>query len=238
MRGRTGNKQPPVVAIGSVAALAFVVLAVLVALGQLDTIDRYAVHNLMPNRAAYHSKISLIESLLSYRGLHFRPGAVLRLPASLLLSSLLVGSTSAYLWRRDRRREATTWAGIFVTGIVLELLCKAAITRPSLYGTFRGEPVHLTGFDSSFPSGHAVRAVILAIVVGSVWPALRPLLALWLVAVAVTLEVDGIHTPSDITGGLLLASALASVGVVLTAKRLATPARSTTEVRRSRFRPT
>ena len=216
MTGFSRLARPTLLGIGALAAsLAFAVLAALVASGELDAVDRFAVDHLMPNRSAYHSRISLLASALSYRGHNFHAGGVIRLPASLLLSTLLIATTSAYLWRRGRSREATMWATVFVAALLVEELCKLTITRPALFRDFRGEPVHLTGFDSSFPSGHAVRALVLAAAVASIWRRLGPLLAVWLVAVALTLSVDGIHTPSDIVGGFLLAAALVAIGKLL-----------------------
>ena len=51
------------------------------------------------------------------------------------------------------------------------------------------------------------RAVILAACLVACLPRARPLALVWLVAVAVMLVVGGWHTPSDVAGGLVLATA-------------------------------
>ena len=60
-------------------------------------------------------------------------------------------------------------------------------------------------FQSSFPSGHALRSVLLAAAVAAVWPFARRWVAAWAAASLVLLELSGFHVPSDIAGGLLLA---------------------------------
>jgi hypothetical protein len=47
--------------------------------------------------------------------------------------------------------------------------------------------------------------VLLAAAVGAVWPAARWWVAARGAAVRVVLELDGVHVPTDIVGGLLLA---------------------------------
>ena len=69
-------------------------------------------------------------------------------------------------------------------------------------------------FDSSFPSGHMARAVLLAACLVACFPRTRPFVLVWLVAVAIQAVVGGWHVPSDVAGGLLLAS----VGCVLAFK--------------------
>jgi membrane-associated phospholipid phosphatase len=75
------------------------------------------------------------------------------------------------------------------------------LARPLLHR--HGLP--LAAFESSFPSGHTLRAVLLAATAGAVRPGARLWLAAWAAAVLVLLEVDGVHVPTDIAGGLLLA---------------------------------
>jgi membrane-associated phospholipid phosphatase len=214
------------------AAAAFVGLALLVAAGHLARIDSFAVRHLMPDRPAHESKTSLLGSLLSYHGHHFHAAAVVKLPASALLSSMIVAAASVTLWRRGRHRSALVWFGAFALGTAVELFCKTVITRPALYGVSDGTLVHLAGFDSSFPSGHVVRGALLVAVAASAWPLLRPLLAAWAVALLLILELYGVHTPSDILGGLLLAGALVLAVLALERRRA-----SGREGRRNRTAP-
>ena len=75
--------------------------------------------------------------------------------------------------------------------------------------------MHLVGFDASWPSGHALRCGLVAGALAVVWPRLRMPLAIWLVAVVVLLELAGFHTPTDLVGGLLLATAAAAGAVTV-----------------------
>jgi membrane-associated phospholipid phosphatase len=75
--------------------------------------------------------------------------------------------------------------------------------------------VHLVAFDSSWPSGHALRCALVAAALATVWPRLRIPLLIWLAAVVVLLELAGFHTPTDLVGGLLLATATAAGAVVV-----------------------
>jgi membrane-associated phospholipid phosphatase len=75
--------------------------------------------------------------------------------------------------------------------------------------------VHLVAFDSSWPSGHALRCALVAAALATAWPRLRIPLLIWLAAVVVLLELAGFHTPTDLVGGLLLATATAAGAVVV-----------------------
>jgi membrane-associated phospholipid phosphatase len=96
------------------------------------------------------------------------------------------------------------------------VLCKGLIARPDLYIQRAGAPYHERGFDSSFPSGHALRAALLTAVIIYTWPVLKWLVLAWLAAVVLTLELNGVHTPSDVLGGLLLAFAFIVAVLFLT----------------------
>jgi membrane-associated phospholipid phosphatase len=93
--------------------------------------------------------------------------------------------------------------------VVVEVVLRHTLTRAALYR----HGVHLTGLDMSWPSGHALRCTLVAAVVAAAWPRLRVPLAIWLAAAVVLLELAGFHTPTDIAGGLLLATAVAAGAV-------------------------
>ena len=69
--------------------------------------------------------------------------------------------------------------------------------------------------DGTYPSGHTIRSVILAVMVAALWPRTRVLAAGWVVFVATVLELGALHVPSDIAGGMLAGGALACVAIAV-----------------------
>jgi membrane-associated phospholipid phosphatase len=200
--------------------VAFAMLAALVATGHLNTVDSYAVRHLMPfGTGIEHGGSHLLVRLLAYQGHQFHLGRVLRLPASALLSTVLILAVCLVLWRRGRRELATLWLAAFVVANVAEGIGKLAITKPTLYALSHGS-LTPAGFPHSFPSGHATRAALLAAAAASAWTRLWPLFLAWVVVLVVTAELDAIHTPSDLAGGVLLAGALISAVLAINRRRL------------------
>jgi membrane-associated phospholipid phosphatase len=185
-------------------AAVYAALAVLVATGALNGVDQWAVDHLMPgvgrgeSPSLFEAAVPLVHSNWS-SWLHVAANLV-TLPAQGLVSLAIV------LAVREPR-----WISAWLAGNIVELLCKHVIVRPPLYGP----DGHLFGFDSSFPSGHSLRALIVALALASVWPRARPLLAAWIVASLVLLEAGGHHVPSDIAGGVVLAAfVVAALGLL------------------------
>jgi membrane-associated phospholipid phosphatase len=190
-------------------AAAYAMLAVLVAAGALTGLDQWAVDHLMPGGPGMGPPPSLLEAAVPL--LHAawnRPldlvANVVTLPAQALVAFALVAVCCLVLLRRGRRGAALAWAIAWVAGNAVEVLCKSVLARPHLYR--HGLPI--PAFESSFPSGHTLRAVLLATAAAAALPRARWWLAAWVTAAIVLLEVDGMHTPSDIAGGLLLAGLL------------------------------
>jgi membrane-associated phospholipid phosphatase len=193
--------------------LGFVVVAILVRVGSLNRLDQWSVDHLMPGLAGT-STTSLLDSLFPI----FNPGkerghvAIAALTywavwiASVVPSVLLVAVALLCLRSRGRQRLALRLALVFVAVNVIEVVDKGLITRPALYADQAGVRIHVGPFDSSFPSGHMTRAVVLAACVAICLPRVRTIATAWVIAVAVMLAVGGWHTPSDVAGGLLLAT--------------------------------
>lgn len=157
---------------------------------------------------------TFLESLVplyhaSFHRLGVAVAEIVTLPGQVILSFVLVVIAAAALRGRGRQAAALAWPAAWVLAVAAELVFRHTLTRPPLYR----HGVHLVAFDSSWPSGHALRSTIAAVALAAAWPRLRPLLAIWLAAVVVLLELAGFHTPTDIVGGLLLAT-VAAVGAV------------------------
>jgi membrane-associated phospholipid phosphatase len=185
--------------------VAFAALAGLVASGALTGLDQWAVEHAMPFAGAPGGPPTLLESLVPLLHAQFHPlGAgvaqIVTLPGQVLVSFVLV----VLAGRR-------VWVAAWLVGVAVELVCRHALTRPALYQ----HGVHLVAFDTSWPSGHALRCAIVAAALAAAWPRPRIWLGAWLVAAVVLLELAGFHTPTDIAGGLLLATVAAAGAVAL-----------------------
>lgn len=168
----------------------------------------------MPLAGTPGSPPTLLESLVPLYHAPFHPRGVavaeiVTLPGQVVVSFVLVLSAAAALRSRGRRAAALAWPAVWLLAVAVELAFRHTLTRPPVYR----HGVHLVAFDSSWPSGHALRSAIAVAALAAAWPRLRLLLGAWLVAVVVLLELAGFHTPTDIAGGLLLA-AVAVVGAV------------------------
>jgi membrane-associated phospholipid phosphatase len=173
----------------------------------VNGLDQWACDHAMPFAGAPGSPPTLLESVVPLLHATFHPlgaavAAVVTLPGQVLVSLLLVTVAAAALWRRGRSGVAVGWLAAWFLATAVEVVFRHTLTRPPLYR----DGVHVPAFDASWPSGHALRCTIVAAALATAWPRLRVPLALWLAAVLVLLELAGFHTPTDVAGGLLLAT--------------------------------
>ena len=220
---------PPKLRLALGLAAGFAVLAAIVALGVLDHFDQWAVDHLMPGVGPGPGSPSILSSVMpvfhpdrshTHVGLSALTYAIV-VAASALPSAIVVGVCLLVLWGRRRLVVAVALGAAFVVANLVELICKESILRDALYKHVDGAALHIGALDSSYPSGHATRAVLMAACVGACLPVLRWLLAAWIVAVAAMLVVGGWHTPSDVAGGLLLSTTLLLLADVAAAKVVA-----------------
>jgi membrane-associated phospholipid phosphatase len=170
----------------------------------------------MPFAGAPSGPPTTLESIVPLLHAPFHPAGtgvaeIVTLPGQVLISFLLVLVAARQLWARGRVEAAVCWTAAWLVAVAVEVAFRHTLTREPLY---RGG-VHLVGFDASWPSGHALRCALVAGALATAWPRLRIPLAIWLVAVVVLLELAGFHTPTDILGGLLLATAAAAGAVAV-----------------------
>jgi membrane-associated phospholipid phosphatase len=109
--------------------------------------------------------------------------------AAPFMSTVLALAGCAMLALRGRRDRALLWASVFVAGFVLEVLGKLFVV-------------------SSFPSGHAMRALLLAGLASELWPRRRRWFWGFAAFVILGVQLKAIHPPSDIAGGILAAAML------------------------------
>jgi membrane-associated phospholipid phosphatase len=173
---------------------AFAALAGLVAAGALTHVDQWAVDNVMPGATFRRQGGGLLEGLVPLLHSHWSStyavaANIVTLPASFLISLGIVFACSRVLGLA------------LVAAVAVEVLCKEVLTRPALYdGSF-----HIASFDSSFPSGHALRTVIVAGAIAWRWPRTRQIAVAWAIGSIVLIQLAGWHTPTDIAGGVILA---------------------------------
>jgi membrane-associated phospholipid phosphatase len=173
-----------------VVAAGFAVLTALVAGGAFHSLDQWTVRHLMPGLEPNPSESSLLDSLVPLLRADWGDGwsiaaNLVALPGAFLISLAIVA------WRS----RAT--AVVLLAAVLVEVISKEMVTKPALYL----EGVHIDPFDSSFPSGHTLRIVMLA---GVLYPLLRGWVVAWAAAAIALILLAGWHTPTDIAGGLLL----------------------------------
>jgi membrane-associated phospholipid phosphatase len=207
-------------------AASFAACCVAVRLGAFTSIDQWAVDHVMPWVSPFNeptSFVSVVSPITGRTPSSQIPADLWLYPASVPVSLLLVAGCCAYLHRRGRTRAALAWAGAWLVANVLETLGKHVLTRPSLTLAWHGTRTAIPGFDDSFPSGHATRAIVVAALVALLWPRVRPFAFAWLAVSLVLLVVTNWHVPSDVLGGALLAGAAVAVALELSD---ASPARA------------
>jgi membrane-associated phospholipid phosphatase len=180
-------------------ACAFAALAALVATGGFTRADQWAVDHLMPGAKAGNKGGDLLDGLVPLLHANWNSAYaianIVTLPASFLVSLAIAFACSRVL------------GAMLLAAVAVEVLCKELITRPALYS----KSFHVAAFDSSFPSGHALRTVIVAAAIAWTSPRARSLAVAWAIASLALLQLAGWHTPTDIAGGVLL-GALALLG--------------------------
>jgi membrane-associated phospholipid phosphatase len=206
------------------AAAGLVALAVVVVAGGAARADQYAVDHWMPKLGSGDDE----SPMLAWHQLYPRLGSLLDVfcnlwtyPASPLVSALVFALGCWTLARRGRGDAALAWAVAYVLANVVEVFGKGVLARPALHA--HGAAYH--GFDTSFPSGHALRALLLVALISAVWPRLTWPAAVWAAIVLPALVLNGDHTPSDVLGGLLLAVVAAAAVDTWLGSRAGAPAR-------------
>jgi membrane-associated phospholipid phosphatase len=187
-------------------AAAYAALAVLVATGVMNGLDQWSVDHLMPglgDASVTPTKTEAVVPLLhsGWGGPLDVAANIVTLPGQAIIGSALAAACLLVLARRGRTHAALAWLVAWIAANAVEVLCKSVLSRPLLHHD--GAP--LWAFQSSWPSGHTLRSVLLAATVAAVWPRASRWVAAWAAASLVLLEIDGFHVPTDIAGGLLLA---------------------------------
>jgi membrane-associated phospholipid phosphatase len=192
-------------AAGVLLALLFLVLAALVAHGTFTSLDQYAVDHWMPWRNGKNQPLVTFTALVVPDTRHTLGGTLVCLwtyPAAVLPSALIV---TALAWFRRVLFAPVLW----IVANALELAGKLIVYRPALYA----HGVHLAPFDNSLPSGHTLRAFVVAAALAAAFRYGR-VAYVWALTMPVALVLIGAHVPTDAVAGLLAFGALAAGGRV------------------------
>lgn len=194
-------RRPRLAAAGAFLAA---LTATLAATGALRRVDQSAVDHLMPWLRVRHQPLVTLGGLIWPHLQSPAAGKALELwtyPAAALPSLLIVVVAASRLVRAD----AAAWCLLWCAGNAIELAGKLTLRKPDLY--HHGS--HVSAFDTSLPSGHTIRALILAGAVATAWRSGRWALV-WAATVPFALVVSSAHTPSDVLAGAFVAMTLAS----------------------------
>jgi membrane-associated phospholipid phosphatase len=202
--------------------VALAALAVLVVTGALNGADDFGLRRLTYDwhpTPSEPSAVGIVWPFSRDQDAHGVVFAIWTYPASVLVSIAVYVVACRQLVLRGQRTAAVAWAVAFIAGNAVEGLGKSLLGRPALYGRGDEGIVHVRAFDHSFPSGHTLRALLVAAVVAYVWPRFAWPACIWAAGVLVLLIVEGDHVLSDVAGGLVLASFLVcAVHLSLTAR--------------------
>jgi membrane-associated phospholipid phosphatase len=187
---RLTGRSPLVAAAACFLAFA-AVLACAYAIAPIGRLDAIALHGLM----ALDGPVSFSVHLEIVHSADPKP--------VMLMLALLF----ALGWALGRRREAlgavALVAGANLTGLILQV----ALAHPRFHPILESEQVGA----EAYPSGHATSAMSIALAAVLVAPprlraAVASGAAAYVIAISISLQVTGWHFPSDVLGGLLVAS--------------------------------
>ncbi len=192
----------------------YATLAVLVAAGAFTRLDQFLIDHVVigfqPSPRADHGYSGLYKPFSSNTPLDAKVLDVLTYPCSALISLLVVAGVALVLRRRFGWTVALVPASAWALGNFVELVGKHELVRPALYTVPPGGhiPFHVLGYDSSFPSGHTIRCVVVGLAIVLVWRRALPWVIAWAVLVGPALVVDDAHTATDVVGGALVGAML------------------------------
>ena len=126
-------------------------------------------------------------------------------PLPAILIAVLAG---AALFVRGRRRAAAVWLLAMGLAFTIELVGKLTVDQIPVAGartTIAG-----IGVTDSYPSGHAIRSILIAGAVVEAFPMTRRVALAWAIVTVVVVSLSVGHVLTDVIGGVLAGAALAA----------------------------
>lgn len=194
---RAGPRLPLFAATGC-AAVFVAVLAAAYMLGPAERLDVTALHGLMTLRGPWANPVAHVFTHLGDP-----------LPLVAILAVIF-----AWGWAQGRRRQAIAAVALVAGANVTTQLLKVLLAHPRVQPALGAEPLG----PEAFPSGHATASMSLGLAAVLVAPArwrvgVASAAAAYVIGVCTSVLVLGWHFPSDVLGGLLIASGFFFVGV-------------------------
>ncbi len=132
--------------------------------------------------------------------------SLLALAADPFVVTVVFAAALLAMWRRSATVHPLAWAATFLFGQLVEMALKWHVGQIPF-----NEPERVLGvwmLAGSYPSGHAMRAVLLAGVASAVAPRWRWLWIAYAAGMSAWVLVSGMHLSTDTLGGVLLGAML------------------------------
>jgi membrane-associated phospholipid phosphatase len=132
--------------------------------------------------------------------------SLLALAADPFVVTVVFAAALLAMWRRSATVHPLAWAAAFLFGQLVEMALKWHVGQIPF-----NEPERVLGvwmLAGSYPSGHAMRAVLLAGVASAVAPRWRWLWIAYAAGMSAWVLVSGMHLSTDTLGGVLLGAML------------------------------
>lgn len=194
---------------------AFLVLTVLILVGAMRPVDQWSANHLMPWKDHPRRPPTTLERAVAPAAASARgdvpalaAGGFLLAATAAPLPATLAFAAGCVLIARRSRRAAATWAAMYMAGGAVELVGKALVSRPGITELVHGAPVVQAAFNTSYPSGHTIRAVMVVGLLGCLTRQAHRAAIVWIALLSAALVACNLHTPTDIAGSLLVGPVL------------------------------